>query len=157
MKKILWAITTLFMMTAIFAGCGINSGVQGSPLASDQGGTLTAEDVAYAEPLVDNMLAGINDGDYAVFSRDFSDVMKAAITEEKFNELTGLLTSIIGEYGQRSFTQAAKATQNDTLYTVITYTAKYSNEPGDVLITVTFTSDQKIEGLRLDSPKLRGQ
>jgi hypothetical protein len=157
MKKILFMIAALLMLTALFTGCAGNNAAQGSPQASQGNDTLSAEDVAFAEPLVDNMLAGIRDKDYAVFSRDFSDATKSLMTEDKFNELTDLLASKIGDYEQRSFTQAVKAAQNDTLYTAVAYTAKYSDEPGDVIITVTFNPDQKIEGLRLDSPKLREQ
>jgi hypothetical protein len=149
-KYILLGLAALLALSVILAGCGGNS---------QEGGALNAEDVAYAEPIVDNILAGIKDRDYAVFSRDFSDTMKTLMPEDSLGSLAELLASKVGEYQSKSFAQAADVTQNGAQYTVVTYTAKFSDEPGDVLIIVTFSGDaeKKVDGLFFNSPKLREQ
>lgn len=139
----------LLVITALLAGCG------GSASTGDV--TLAEADVAYAEPLVDNMLAGIKDKDYAEFSRDMTDTMKSSMNEDSFNSLVELLASKVGEYESRSFGQAANTTQNGVQYTVIIYTAKYSDEPDDVLINVILSGEKKIDGLYFNSPKLSEQ
>lgn len=157
MKKILFVFAAVLTLSMMFAGCAAGgSPAQSGAQASAGSGALTAEDMAYAEPLVDNLLAGIKDRDYAVFSRDMTDLMKSAMTEDALGQLADFLSKI-GEYQSRTFAQAANVTQNGVTYAVVIYTAKYSNEPGDVLITVTFTGDKKIEGLNFNSPKLREQ
>ena len=159
MKKFLLVVAALPVLTMLFAGCGGNSAAQSGAQESAGNGALNAEDVAYAEPVVDNLLAGIKDRDYAVFSRDFSDTMKTMMPEDSLGTLADLLASKVGEYQSRSFAQAADMTQNGVKYTVVTYTAKYSDEPGDVLIIVTFGGDteKKVDGLFFNSPKLREQ
>ncbi|MGE5495941.1 MAG: DUF3887 domain-containing protein [Burkholderiales bacterium] len=150
MKKYILGLAALLALSTILTGCGGDSPADGA---------LSAEDVAYAEPIVDNILAGIKDRDYAVFSRDFSDTMKTLMPEESLDSLADLLASKVGEYQSRSFAQAADVTQNGAQYTVVTYTAKFSDEPGDVLIIVTFGGDteKKVDGLFFNSPKLREQ
>lgn len=121
---------------------------------------LKEADVRYAGPMVDNLLAGIAAGDYAGFSRDLDDTMLKAIDEKAFTAMVDQIRSVIGDYQSKTFTQAVNTTENNVPMTVIIYKARFSNEPADVLITVTFTdshSGKKISGLFFNSPKLRGQ
>lgn len=121
---------------------------------------LKEADVRYAGPMVDNLLAGIAAGDYDVFSRDLDETMLKAIDEKAFTTMVDQIRGVIGDYQSKTFTQAVNTTENNVPMTVIIYKARFSNEPADVLITVTFTdshSGKKISGLFFNSPKLRGQ
>lgn len=139
MKKVYLLALTIIMITAVLTGCG-------------------GSEPAYAAPMVDNLLLAIEDRDYEAFSRDLSDTMKSAMTEESFNSLADLLKTKIGSYQQRSFGESADTTQDGVKMTVIAYIAKYSDEPGNVLITVSFGEEGKtIEGLYFTSPKLQQQ
>lgn len=54
--------------------------------------------LAYSEPIADNLLQGMNAGDYAVFSRDFNDQIMKGIPSESF---TGsVLPTISGKLGK---------------------------------------------------------
>ncbi len=142
-KKVLVLFGAALVVTALLAGCA----------------GIKEADVPYASDMVDNMMAGMNDNDYAVFSRDFSEVMKEAIDETAFAPMTEQL-SVIGAYESKSFYQAADTTQNDVDMTVVVYKAKFSGEDADVLITVSFSGEkgeEKIEGVFFNSPKLRGE
>ncbi len=111
-------------------------------------GGLKESDVSYADPVADNILAAIKDGDYAAFSRDFSDVMKKAIPEDSFqNEIVGWFGAL-GEMKGKTFAGAADKAENGINYTIVIYKVKY--EKADVQLTLTFGgSDEKklVEGL----------
>lgn len=141
MKKVFLLILTVVMITALFAGC---SG--GEP--------------SYAGQMTDNIISGLQNRDYTAFSRDMGDTIKSAMTEDNFNALADMLKQKIGDYQNKSFGGVSEVEQNGVKYTVVVYTAKYSNEPGDVLITVTFGGEkgaEKVAGLLFNSPKLREQ
>ncbi len=142
-KRVLGLLGAALAAAVLFAGCG-----------------LSESDVPYASNMVDNMIAGIETGDYAAFSRDFSDTLKKAMDEDAFAALAETLSSTVGDYESKSFSQAADSKKDDIDYTVVVYKAKFSNEDADVLMTVSFSGAQgskKIEGLFFNSPKLRGE
>ncbi|MHB9032045.1 MAG: DUF3887 domain-containing protein [Anaerolineae bacterium] len=119
---------------------------------------LAPSDVGYAELLVDNLFTGLQTRDYAVFSRDFTPELKAAITETSFGAMADQLQTVIGKYESRKFYKASIVNKNNTRFTVVVYNAKFSGEPDVVTVTVTFQviADQdKIAGLFFNSPKLQ--
>src|SRR5512138_3761312 len=69
---------------------------------------LNESDVAYADPMLDNILEGIATRDYAKFSKDFSEKMKEAIKENDFDSLITTLDTKLGEYEGRSFSSAGR-------------------------------------------------
>jgi hypothetical protein len=143
MRKVFLRLAAALAVVSMLTGCG-----------------LKEADVPYASDMVENMLTGLSDNDYAVFSRDFSDTMKTAIDETAFADLEESITGVIGTFESKRFAQAATTTKDDVEYTVIVYKAAYTEEDADVLVTVTFSGDQgseKIEGLFFNSPKLRGE
>ncbi len=108
--------------------------------------------LAYAEPATDNMLAGLEAGDYAQFSRDMSPEMLAAMTEARFSELRATLENKVGAYVSRQVTSVEDVDD----FIAVNYDARYENEE-HVSIRVVFDQDRRISGLWLDSPKLRRQ
>lgn len=114
------------------------------------GGQLKESDVSYAGPILDNILDGIKDNDYAEFSRDFSDTMKSSMTQESFNSLADMLQTQLGDFKEKTFASAAATTQNNQNYTVVIYKAKYAKMTNDVQITVSFSDSngtKLVEGL----------
>ena len=143
-KRVLFLMMAALMAAALLGGCG----------------GFKESDVAYADDMAENMLQGLSQNDYAVFSRDFSDTLKGGIDETAFAAMVEQISPVIGTYESKSFSQAADTTQNDVTYTVVVYKAKYSDEDADVLVTVTFGGEEgskKIEGVFFNSPKLRGE
>lgn len=145
MKKriVLLLLSVVFASAFLLAGCGKK---------------ITQADLSYAAPLMDNMLAGIKDKDYKEYTKDFSDAMLKATTEDNFSQLADLLQSKIGDYQSRTFSGAQNTKSNGVDMTVVVYTAKYTNEPTDVIMTVTFGDEngaKKIMGFYVNSPNLR--
>lgn len=140
-KNVLILTLSALLAAALLAGCA-------------------GKEPAYAGSITDNILSGIEQKDYPMFSRDFDDTMKTALPEEAFNSLADLLSATIGSYQSKSFGDAAETTQNGVKIMTVIYKAKYSNEPADVLVTVMFSGEEggrKVSGLYFNSPKLRGE
>lgn len=112
----------------------------------------------FADPMVENVLQGLNDGDYASFSKDFGPIMMGTLNEEFFNTyMKENVVDIIGQYESKELVKATRESQDGVDYIVAIYKAKYSIETGDIAITVWFTDDEnnrKIETLLFNSPKL---
>lgn len=164
-KSFLFVLAALMVLLLVFSGCEANEpeSTEASDVPETSGtpgvGPVAEEDVPYAGPMVDNILAALESRDYVAFSKDMGDTMKAAMTEDAFNSLAGLLADKVGSFQQVSFGEGANVEQNGVMMTVIVYIAKYSEEPGDVLVTITFAGEEAktIEGLYFNSPKLREQ
>ncbi len=121
------------------------------------GAKLQETDVPYAGPMLDTILDGIADGDYARFSRDFSAKMKAAVAEEGFFSTVAELNEKLGGYVERSFSSATKIRNAAMDLTAVVYRAKYSKE-GGVTITMYIADDEgekTVEGFSVDSPSLQ--
>jgi hypothetical protein len=113
---------------------------------------------AYTAQITESLLRAINTGDYAAFSRDFDAAMMKAMPAESFKtQFTQGIQGKIGNYSENSkrFFQASSQAQ----YTTVVYYAAYSEEPGAVLIQISFKMVEGmplVSGLFFNSPKLRG-
>jgi hypothetical protein len=113
--------------------------------------TLTGADraavLAFSEAQTDNLLAGLNAGDYAIFSRDFDADMLKAIPESEFNKLKGDRDSKLGSYISRTVDSVYK--QGD-FYAVV-YIAKFEKESA-VTVRVVFriAEPHQVSGLWFD-------
>lgn len=108
----------------------------------------------FADPLTENILLAMNEDNYPRFSRDFDEKMKSEFNETQFKNTIPVIKSKIGNYVSKEF----MSVENQSGYTVVTYKAKFTQEPGDVIVRSVFSdiNGQKyISGFWLDSPKLR--
>ncbi|MEJ5330976.1 MAG: hypothetical protein WHT07_12575 [Desulfobaccales bacterium] len=85
---------------------------------------------AAVEPLMDNLLAGYNHGDYRTYSRDFDDTLKEAMPERKFRETRESLLKKLGPWQSRQYLGYL----NQNHYTVILWKGRFAGTPDDVLI-----------------------
>ena len=116
---------------------------------------INQSDVAYADPIVENMLQAMNQEDYAKFSADFDDEMKKAIPESAFKDLETLIKTKIGDYetGSKKYMRA----ELKSGYIVVYYAADYTNETVAVVVTTSFRDvggKNLVGGFFLSSPKL---
>lgn len=135
-------ILMLIMLVSLFSACGQK------PAKVDSN-----EVKKYSEPILENILSAANKDDYASYSKDFSDKMKEQLTESNFKQTNKLIKNKIGDYQSKEFVKVQVSGE----YVVAIYSAKYSNEPKTVMVTVTFENgdeSHKVEGLFLTSPKL---
>lgn len=117
------------VLSALLIGILSACGAQGTPLTGDDRDAV----LAFSEAKTDNLLAGLNAGDYAAFSQDFDGDMLSAMPEAEFNKLKADRDSKLGLYISR---EVASVIQLDDFYAV-NYTAKFELED-EVPVRVVF-------------------
>jgi hypothetical protein len=108
----------------------------------------------YARQMTESTAQAMSDGDYAAFTQYLTPEIKAALTEDDFNQISQQIRDAIGEYIDMEFWKA-QPSGND-IY--VQYKARYTDETEDVIIKALFTEiegETYISGFVFDSPKLR--
>jgi hypothetical protein len=137
MKKIL-VILLAACLTGLLAACK-------SPAGEALSGADREAVLAFSEPETDNLMSGMNAGDYAVFSKDFDKTMANAMTEANFHSFRGDRNAKLGKYISRTVQDVYKT--NRDFYTVV-YNANFE-KGSDVTMRVVFRSKEphQISGL----------
>jgi predicted small secreted protein len=136
-KKILVAVLVA-CLAGVLAACN-----------SPAGELLSGQDreavLAFSEAETDNLMSGLNSGDYAVFSKDFDKNMLNALTESSFRALRGERNAKLGKYVSRTVQDVYKT--NRDFYTVI-YNANFEKQE-DVVMRVVFHTKEpyQVSGL----------
>ena len=133
MKKnkllLILALTVAIILIAlpIFAGCG--------------------KVAQFSDPITENILISMNKADYAGFSKDFDETMKAELTEATFPDFLAQINGVIGNYKEGSKKIVGVNIENDL--TTATYTADFEKaEDSSVEVTFKKINDQmKVVGL----------
>jgi hypothetical protein len=106
-----------------------------------------------ATKLIEEIIQGISEGDYGLYSQHFSKPMKESQTRENFLELQRSLQKSIGKF--QSLEYLGFYSQYGNLITL--FKARFSRDKDDVLIRLVLESygaDAKVTGLWFDSPAL---
>jgi hypothetical protein len=138
-------IVAVIVAVAISGGCMEKSGVEVADVEQVRG---------YADPVTEQILVAMNEDDYAIYSEDFDQTMKNAMSEAVFDETNAVIRSKIGDYVSKEFWKAESKDQ----YTIVYYKAKFTDESADVTARVVFQEiggEMKVSGLWFDSPELR--
>ena len=93
---------------------------------------------ALAEPILGNLLAGFNQGNYAQYSRDFDDAMREAIPEKKFEQVRGDLVEKLGKYKSKKYLGFL----NQQTYTIVLWKAAFDGTQNDILIKLVLAKRQ---------------
>ena len=83
MKRVFLLLLVVFMMAAC-AAKSLQTVDPSAPVQADPREQELRTVIAEAEPVVVNLLASLNAGDYKAYVRDFDDAARAAISEEQF-------------------------------------------------------------------------
>lgn len=99
--------------------------------------TLTGADkdaiLAFSEAKTDTLLAGLNAGDYALFSQDFDTDMLKAMTQSEFDKLKADRDAKLGSYVSR---EVNSVVQSGDFYSVV-YDAVFEKDNA-VMVRVVF-------------------
>jgi hypothetical protein len=98
--------------------------------AADPIGNNDKEVRAFADPILVNLLAGFNDGNYAKYSRDFSPTLLEAISAKKFQQVREDILKKIGKYQSRQYLGFYQYNRT----TVVLWKGRFSDTDNDVLI-----------------------
>jgi hypothetical protein len=110
--------------------------------------------LAYADPIADNLLQGFNEGNYTLYSRDFSPEMKESLNETAFMQNREFVISRIGLYESRGDPVVTEQGE----YIAVNYPAKFERE-NDVNVRLVFRKGDDahlLYGLWFNSPALQG-
>jgi outer membrane murein-binding lipoprotein Lpp len=99
-------MAVLIMAVPVLAGCG-----------------STAK---YSDPIAENMLVSMNNGDFAGFSRDFDSNLKAEVTENFFTDLCASISGQLGKYIEDSKKMTGFNIENGI--TTATYQVDFENQ-----------------------------
>jgi Protein of unknown function (DUF3887) len=91
MKTKLTTLFVLLIVALIAAACG------SAPAEAPQGKAESVLSQEEASSLIDDALQALNTGDYATWSQDWADDMKAAIKDSDFQEYR---SQVVAQYGQ---------------------------------------------------------
>ncbi len=121
------------------AGCGpaLGGAAQDGPLSP----SLSEEQVT---AMAENALLAYNQGDYAAWSRDWSNTMKGAITADDFAAFRDLNLPATGQYQSIVDVEATPAQTRGFVRWVVT--AEFENTPVEISFVIPETGDQ-IEGI----------
>ena len=106
-----------------------------SPALAAPVGQDDAHVQSLAAPVLDNLLAGMQEMDYAKYSRDFESVMAEAMTEEKFKSMQAQLNKSFGNCTGKTY--LGFIDKGDMTMTL--WKARFSATTDDVLIKLILT------------------
>lgn len=127
------------LLAVLLAGCKPSQ----TPLAGEEQDAV----LTFSESMTDNLLSGMNDGDYAAFSRDFDQDMLNAINQAQFDAMKKDRDAKLGLYISR---EVSSVIQQGDFYVVI-YTARFELEE-TVTVRVVFrvADPHQVSGLWFD-------
>lgn len=135
MRRVIYLMVGILLIVGL-TGCGSSS----TPLT---GADMDAV-LAFSEAKTDNLLAGMNAGNYALFSQDFDTDMAKAMTQSEFDKLKADRDAKLGLYVSR---QVDSVVQAGDFYSVI-YTAVFEKDDAVVVRVVFRVADpHEVSGL----------
>jgi hypothetical protein len=100
------------------------------PAAAEFIGDNEQEVQAAADPIVDNLLKGYNDGNYGVYSKSFDATLRETFSEKRFGEVRGKLLKSLGKYTGRTYLGFLRKGRT----TLVLWKARFDQTADDVLI-----------------------
>lgn len=101
-------------------------------------GTSDQQVRSLAEPILDNLLAGFNQGDYAKYSKDFDAALREAIPEKKFQQVREDILKKFGKYREKNYLGFL----NQEPYTVALWKGAFAGTQNDILIKLVLSKRQ---------------
>jgi hypothetical protein len=138
LKKTLLIVLAV-LLAGILSSCG---GSKETVLSGEERDSV----LAYSEAKTDNLMAGLNAGDYAVFSRDFEQDMLNAMPQSGFEKMKKGRDAKLGSYLSR---QVNKVTLSESgKFVAVIYNAVFEKD-GAVSMRVVFRADDphQVSGL----------
>lgn len=108
------------------------------PAAAAPIGTSDQQVKALAEPILDNLLAGFNQGNYAQYARDFDATLREAIPEKKFQQVRDELLKKLGKYKNKKYLGFL----NQQAYTIVLWKGTFAKTQDEVLIKLVLSKRQ---------------
>ena len=118
------------------------------PAAAQLAGQNNREVQVLADPILDTVLKGLNEGEYELYCQYLDDKMKKVTSPTNFSQVRGNMLKSIGDYESRSY--LGYLVKGKT--TVVLWKGRFAKSADDILIKLVFfqQGDQtKVSGLLL--------
>ena len=92
-----------------------------------------------ANPILNAVLTGFNDGNYRLYSKYFDDTLKDAMSEKKFRRVRSAILKKLGKYQSRTYLGFLKKGG----FTVTLWKGRFSASDDDVLIKLVLSKRGK--------------
>lgn len=125
--------TTLFVLLIV----ALLASACGSADSASQGEAVSVLTQEEATEMIDSALQALNTGDYAAWSRDWDDAMKAAIPDSAFQEYRN---QVVAAYGQYVSLESVEIQPGKTKG-YVRWVAIANFEKGKICFTFGFESD----------------
>ncbi len=123
MRHLVWGWAILWLL-------GFAVAVHAEPV-----GKTDAEVQAVATPILQNLLAGFNEGNYPQYARDFDDTLREAISEKKFSDTRAKILSTLGKYKNGTYLGFLRKDHT----TVVLYRGIFAKTDDEVLINLVLS------------------
>ena len=147
-------LTHFLALLLIFAILGTGCAIIKAPLTDAH--TLEGDEAQavceYADPMTGELLTGLINRDYALFSSNFSETLKSGMDAAAMETMARLLNETLGGYQSHS---ADTILSNDDHITVVYKITAASNAVATLRVVFSTEQGHPITGLWLDSPELR--
>ena len=135
MKSKFTTLFVLLVVAVLASACG-SSAPQGEAVSA-----LTKEE---ATAVIENAMLGFKDGDYAVWSQDWSETMKGGVNESAFLAFREQVTSQVGQFVSIESVEIQPGMEKG----FVRWVALCNFEKGQVKVTFGFLNDgRQIEGV----------
>jgi len=141
-RKLIWMLLFALCGSLVLTGCGSKTAENG--------------EVPFSEPVVEEALTSLSQGDYTTYAGLFIKEGREQMTEEQFQQGYQLIKDLIGRYVSKTYQKV----QQENGYMVAYYQAEFTKETGTVEVRAVFQEEDgemKLAGFWLNSPKLRGE
>ncbi len=101
-------------------------------------GHTDAEVRSAAAPILENLMAGFNEGNYRTYSRDFDDNLKEGLSEKKFLDVRTKILNSLGKYQSGHYLGFLRKGQQ----TITLWRGTFDKSPDDVLIRLVLSKRQ---------------
>jgi hypothetical protein len=108
------------------------------PAGADPVATNDKEVKSIAEPIVDNLLKGFNEGNYAEYSKNFDEAMLEAIPEKKFQQVRKDILKKLGKFKNKKYLGFL----NQSPYTIVLWKGAFGGTKNDILIKLVLSKRQ---------------
>ncbi|MBE0409168.1 MAG: DUF3887 domain-containing protein [Anaerolineales bacterium] len=105
----------------------------------------------YIRNLAQDKMHALNEGDYASFCQDFSDLLKEAFTKEEFIDFRETVLNTSGRF--ETITNSRISRTQDRDYVAYIFSTRFEEE--NVTLTLVYAIDgDLVEGIFFNAPKL---
>ena len=143
MKTISRSILLFVLVALLFMSACAGPAIKTTPLSGDEASQVQA----LADPLADNILTSLVKDDFALYTKDFDDVMLKVSTQSSFDSMVSGLNKQLGAYQSRLPGKTYLVEQSGQKYYLIIYPLKWEKGSLALQLSLHFEAPNKIAGL----------